>query len=78
MNLLLLSLAGSGAEDPSTITSSDMWTGITTAISKFLPLVSQVFDFVIGNPLCLTFLGISFVGIGIRYMVKITRAFGRG
>lgn len=77
--LLFLSEAG-GGELPAapTIPSSDMWQGIKAAIDGFLPLVTDVFDFVVSNPLCLTFLGISFIGIGIRYMVKITRAFGRG
>lgn len=63
----------------STAPSMDsIWTGITGASSKFLELFTTVCNFCIGNPLCLIFLGVTFTGIAIRYVRRITHAFGRG
>ena len=56
-----------------------IWTGITTAAGNFLnDIVSPVTTFVTSNDLALTFLGVSFIGIGIKYLKRITYAFGRG
>lgn len=56
-----------------------IWTSITTVISSFLTnVLTPVTTFVTGNPITLIFLGISFVGIGIRYLKRVSYAFGRG
>ena len=55
-----------------------LFTTIQTVITSFLSVVGSVLEFVMGNDLCLIFLGISFLGIAIRYMKRITFAFGRG
>lgn len=56
-----------------------IWTQITTTISSFFTSVlTPVTNFVTTNPIALIFLGISFVGIGIRYLKRVTYAFGRG
>ncbi len=59
-------------------TIETIWTSITTVVTKFLTILTQIFNFCTGNPLCLIFLGITFVGIGIRYMRRVVGAFGRG
>lgn len=62
-----------------TQTMEVIWTSITTVISKFLDeVLTPVTTFVTSNPIALIFLGISFVGIGIRYLKRVTYAFGRG
>ena len=55
-----------------------IWTSISTVVTKFLTILTEIFNFCTGNPLCLIFLGITFVGIGIRYMRRVVGAFGRG
>lgn len=56
-----------------------LWTAITTTVEKFLTSVlTPVINFTTTNPLTLIFLGIGFIGIGIRYMRRVTNAFGRG
>lgn len=56
-----------------------IFTSVGTVVESFLTdIVTPVFNTCTSNNLCLIFLGISFVGIGIRYMKRITRAFGRG
>lgn len=56
-----------------------LWTAITTTVEKFLTSVlTPVINFATTNPLTLIFLGIGFIGIGIRYMRRVTNAFGRG
>lgn len=56
-----------------------IWTSITTVIGNFTSdVLTPVTEFVTTNPLALIFLGISFVGIGIRYLKRVTYAFGRG
>lgn len=62
-----------------TLTMEALWTGITGVVSNFLTgVLTPVSEFITGNPLTLIFLGITFVGIGIRYTRRITYAFGRG
>lgn len=56
-----------------------IWTSITTVIGNFLSdVLTPVTEFVTTNPIALIFLGITFVGIGIRYLKRVTYAFGRG
>ena len=56
-----------------------MWTAISTTVTKFFTSVlTPVINFATTNPLTLIFLGIGFIGIGIRYMRRVTNAFGRG
>lgn len=56
-----------------------IWTSITTVIGDFLSdVLTPVSTFVTGNPIALIFLGISFVGIGIKYLKRVTYVFGRG
>ena len=52
---------------------------ITSAISNFLSSVlTPVIKLCTSNALTLIFLGVSFIGIGIRYTKRVTNAFGRG
>lgn len=44
----------------------------------FTSVLTPVINFATTNPLTLIFLGIGFIGIGIRYMRRVTNAFGRG
>ena len=56
-----------------------MWTAISTTVTNFFTSVlTPVIIFATTNPLTLIFLGIGFIGIGIRYMRRVTNAFGRG
>ena len=56
-----------------------MWTAISTTVTNFFTSVlTPVINFATTNPLTLIFLGIGFIGIGIRYMRRVTYAFGRG
>lgn len=85
---MLLSAAGTTEVGGSQITLPEsevltsmeaIWTAITTVIGKFLSeVLTPVTEFVTTNPLSLIFLGISFVGIGIRYLKRVNYAFGRG
>ena len=62
-----------------TLTMEALWTSITTVVSNFITgVLTPVIEFSTGNPLTLIFLGISFIGIGIRYTKRVTNAFGRG
>lgn len=56
-----------------------IWTAVTTVISNFISdVLTPVTTYVTTNPIALIFLGISFVGIGIKYSKRVTYAFGRG
>lgn len=56
-----------------------IWTAVTTVISNFISdVLTPVTQYVTTNPIALIFLGISFVGIGIKYLKRVTYAFGRG
>ena len=56
-----------------------MWTAISTTVTNFFTSVlTPVINFATTNPLTLIFLGIGFIGIGIRYMRRVTNAFVRG
>lgn len=60
-------------------TMEALWTSITTVVTNFITgVLTPVIEFCTGNPLTLIFLGISFIGIGIRYTRRVTNAFGRG
>ena len=57
--------------------------GIFSTIGSTIPnffdgVLKPVISFCTTNPLTLIFLGIGFIGIGIRYMRRVTNAFGRG
>lgn len=73
MNLIMLSAAGAAAPTMDTI-----WTAVSSVVTQFLTILTSIFNFCTSNPLCLIFLGISFIGIGIRYMRRVVGAFGRG
>ena len=85
---LLLSAAGTVEAGGSQITLEQegvrlsmeaIWTAVTTVISNFLKdVLTPVAEFVTTNSIALIFLGISFVGIGIKYLKRVTYAFGRG
>lgn len=81
-SLILLASAGDQItiEELEVIESmEDIFTNVGTVVTKFMSdVLTPVFNTAISNNLCLIFLGVSFVGIGIRYMKRITRAFGRG
>ena len=50
-----------------------MWTAISTTVTNFFTSVlTPVINFATTNPLTLIFLGIGFIGIGIRYMRRVT------
>lgn len=60
-------------------TMEAMWTAISTTVTNFFTSVlTPVINFATTNPLTLIFLGIGFIGVGIRYMRRVTNAFGRG
>ncbi len=70
----MLSEAGAAAAP----TMDTIWTAVSSVVTQFLTILTSIFNFCTGNPLCLIFLGISFVGIAIRYMRRVVGAFGRG
>ena len=84
MLAMLLSAASEGSqitlpEEGVNMSMEAIWTTITTVISNFFTgVLTPVSEFVTTNPIALIFLGISFVGIGIRYLKRVTYAFGRG
>ncbi len=52
-------------------------TAIVTAITEtVVPLVSSVFDLIVGNPLLTTFVGIGLLGAGIRVFTNLRGAAG--
>ena len=55
-----------------------IFTSAITVVTNFLSLLTDIFNFCVGNIVCLIFLGVTFVGIGIRYMRRVVGAFGRG
>ena len=55
-----------------------IFTSAITVVTNFLSLLTDIFNFCVGNFVCLIFLGVTFVGIGIRYMRRVVGAFGRG
>ena len=60
-------------------TMEAMWTAISTTVTNFFTSVLiPVIMFATSIPLTLNFLGIGFIGIGIRYMRRVTNAIGRG
>ncbi len=82
--VILLSEASAGSQitlDEMEVLNSmeAMWTAISTTVTNFFTSVlTPVINFATTNPLTLIFLGIGFIGIGIRYMRRVTNAFGRG
>ncbi len=82
--VILLSEASTGSQitlDEMEVLNSmeAMWTAISTTVTNFFTSVlTPVINFATTNPLTLIFLGIGFIGIGIRYMRRVTNAFGRG
>lgn len=82
--VIILSEASSGSQitlDEMEVLNSmeAMWTAISTTVTNFFTSVlTPVINFATTNPLTLIFLGIGFIGIGIRYMRRVTNAFGRG
>lgn len=55
-----------------------IFTSAITVVTNFLSLLTDIFNFCVGNIVCLIFLAVTFVGIGIRYMRRVVGAFGRG
>lgn len=82
--VIILSEASAGSQIPldemEVLNSMEaMWTAISTTVTNFFTSVlTPVINFATTNPLTLIFLGIGFIGIGIRYMRRVTNAFGRG
>ena len=82
--VIILSEASAGSQitldDMEVLNSMEaMWTAISTTVTNFFTSVlTPVINFATTNPLTLIFLGIGFIGIGIRYMRRVTNAFGRG
>lgn len=58
-------------------TMEAIWTAISTTVTNFFTSVlTPVINFATTNPLTLIFLGIGFIGIGIRYTRRITMRSG--
>ncbi|MBP0983694.1 MAG: hypothetical protein J6A19_08210 [Oscillospiraceae bacterium] len=74
---MLLSAAGTEGsqitlpEEGVRLSMEAIWTAITTVVGNFLTdVVTPVTTFVTTNPIALTFLGVSFVGTGIKYLKR--------
>lgn len=62
-----------------TMNMEAIWAAITMVIGNFLTdVLTPVIQFITTNDLALIFLGISIIGIAIRYVKRVTYAFGRG
>lgn len=56
-----------------------MWETITSGVGSFTTGVLQpVLSMCSTNPICLAFLSVTFVGLGVRVVRRIIGAFGRG
>lgn len=73
MNSLLLMSEGSA------VTVDSMWGTITTGASEFVDgVLTPVFNVCSTNGICLAFLSVTFVGLGVKLIRKVISAFGRG
>lgn len=83
MNNLLTVIASAGESelpdvvgDP-VVGGETMWDNVLTGGEKFITLLGNVFTFCAGNELCQMFLTVTFIGIGVGFLRRVTRAFGR-
>lgn len=59
--------------------SSDMWETIGNGASSFVTnVLTPVGTFCTSNEICLAFLSVTFVGLGVRLLRRAIGAFGRG
>lgn len=72
MDLTLLMSESGGPE------SVDVMGSVLERSSGFLSLVSQIGDVCVNNEICLSFLTVTFMGLGVRLLRKVIGAFGRG
>ncbi len=57
----------------------DMWATITAGVGTFLNgILLPVASFCTSNGICLAFLTVTFVGLGVRILRRSISAFGRG
>lgn len=83
MNMLKLIAVTAEAELPDVVGDpvlggeTSMWENVLTGGEKFITLLGNVFTFCADNELCQMFLTVTFIGIGVKYLGRVTHAFGR-
>lgn len=59
--------------------TADMWATLTTGVGTFINgILLPVASFCTSNGICLAFLTVTFVGLGVRILRRSINAFGRG
>lgn len=71
----LTPLTTSFADEAGTV---DVWGTVSSGATSFLGVVSSVFNTCASNSICLAFLTVTFVGLGVRMVKRLIGAFGRG
>lgn len=57
----------------------EFWLELVNGVGYFLNLVfTAVWSFCVFNPLCLAFLSVTFVGLGVHILKRAVFALGRG
>lgn len=51
---------------------------VTTNSTSFLSMVTSIGETCMSNPICVAFLTVTFVSLGVRCLRKVIGAFGRG
>lgn len=61
------------------VQTADMWATLTGGVSTFINgILLPVASFCTSNGICLAFLTVTFVGLGVRILRRSISAFGRG
>ena len=69
MDVLLLASEG----------GTSIWDTVTSGASSFVSgVLTPVFDLCSTNGICLAFLSVTFLGLGVKLVRKVISAFGRG
>lgn len=64
---------------PNPTQTIDMWATLTGGVSTFISgILIPVASFCTSNGICLAFLTVTFVGLGVRILRRTVSAFGRG
>lgn len=71
--MLLAEEVGAGADEPIDVIGT-----VLGRSDDFLSLVAKIGDVCVNNEICLAFLTVTFMGLGVRLLRRVIGAFGRG
>lgn len=72
--LVMLAEAGT----PTTVADADVLGTVVERSESFLSLVTKIGDSCVNNEICVAFLTVTFMGLGVRMLRRVVSAFGRG